>query len=489
MNARSLSLLPLLQRPALRTGMFATLLFAACMGAACSAPLPDSDGAAEAPADDPVTEASITSAPGDRIAVATNAGPQAPPVEPVDLVTAPDSERVDLGAPTFSDPTNVTNPLFPITDLHSAILMGKIDGLSFRAETTLLAETKTIEWDGRQVETLVSQYVAYLDGRIHEVALDWYAQADDGSVWYFGEDVFNYEDGVVADTEGTWLAGKDGPAAMIMPGQPRVGDVYRPENIPGFVFEEVTIKTIDHTVRGPRGQVDNAIIVEELHMDGSFEDKVFAPGYGEFLTGTGGDLEALALGVPTDAATGPAPKALETLLSGSRAIFAAAAAGDWAAATSALDTMVPAHQSIRMDDLPPMLDAQLAAAMVTLTAAVNAKQGDEARQAATGAERASLDLQLQYVLPAAVDLDRFRVEVRQLRIDVDHDDVALVRGDVATLETLRDRFVNALSTSNAENLSGALDDLRAAADDGDLLAVSESVVALQDSAAEMSLAR
>ncbi|MDT5245463.1 MAG: hypothetical protein QOD36_2839, partial [Mycobacterium sp.] len=63
------------------------------------------------------------------------------------------------------------------------------------------------------VDTAVIQYVAYLDGRIHEVAIDWYAQADDGSVWYFGEDVFNYEDGKVADTNGTWVAGDTTPAA------------------------------------------------------------------------------------------------------------------------------------------------------------------------------------------------------------------------------------------------------------------------------------
>ena len=46
---------------------------------------------------------------------------------------------------------------------------------------------------------MVSQFVAYGDGRVLEVARDYYAQADDGSVWYFGEDVDNYEDGVVVD--------------------------------------------------------------------------------------------------------------------------------------------------------------------------------------------------------------------------------------------------------------------------------------------------
>ena len=223
------------------------------------------------------------------------------------LPVAPESERVDIAAPTFSNPTEVTNPLFPITELHSAILNGRVEGKPFHTETTLLPETRMIEWaPGQTVETLVSQYSAFLDGRIEEVALDYYAQADDGSVWYFGEDVFNYnEDGVIADTDGTWLAGKEGPPAMIMPADPRVGDVHRPENIPGLVFEEVAVKTIDKTVDGPQGPTEGALVGRELHDDGTYSDKVFAPGYGEFYSAHAGDVEALALAVPTDALAGP----------------------------------------------------------------------------------------------------------------------------------------------------------------------------------------
>ena len=83
---------------------------------------------------------------------------------------------------------------------------------------------------GHQVETLVSQYVAFLDGKIQEVALDYYAQGDDGSVWYFGEDVLDYnEDGLIAFTTDSWLTGQDGPPAMIMPGHPKVGEAFRTE--------------------------------------------------------------------------------------------------------------------------------------------------------------------------------------------------------------------------------------------------------------------
>lgn len=78
----------------------------------------------------------------------------------------------------------------------------------------------------------------------------------------------------------------------------------RPENIPGLVFEEVTVKSVGVTVDGPLGPIQGAILVDELHMDGGHEDKTFAPDYGEFYTAAEGDVEALALAIPTDAASG-----------------------------------------------------------------------------------------------------------------------------------------------------------------------------------------
>jgi hypothetical protein len=124
------------------------------------------------------------------------------------LTVAPAGKRVDTAMPTFSNPTEVTNALFPIGRQHSVVQLGRVDGKAFRTEVTLLPDTRVMEWEGRRIETLVSQYAAFLDGRIFEVAYDYYAQADDGSVWYFGEDVFNFKNGVIADTHGTWITGR-----------------------------------------------------------------------------------------------------------------------------------------------------------------------------------------------------------------------------------------------------------------------------------------
>jgi hypothetical protein len=211
--------------------------------------------------------------------------PQATPAELAaaglaKVPVAPDAKRVDLEVPKFSDPSKITNPLFPISELRSAVLAGHVEGKPFHTETTLLPGTRIIEWNGQKVETLVSQYTAFLGGRIEEVALDKYAQADDGSVWYFGEDVYDYRSGDIVNGEGTWIAGPEHPPAMIMPAHPQVGDVYRSENAPGLVFEEVAVRKVGVTVPGPTGRVSGAMIGSELHSDGTREDKTFAPRYG-----------------------------------------------------------------------------------------------------------------------------------------------------------------------------------------------------------------
>jgi hypothetical protein len=375
--------------------------------------------------------------------------------------------------PTFSDPTRVTNPLFPVSDQRSVLLLGRVDGEPFRTEVTLLPDTRIIEWQGQPVETLVSQYVAYLDGRIHEVAYDFYAQADDGSVWYFGEDVFNFLDGVIVDTHGTWIAGKDGPAAMIMPAHPRVGDVYRPENIPGFVFEEVTVRSVDETLDGPLGPVAGGLLVEELHMDGGTESKSFAPGYGEFYTAGGGDVEALALAVPTDGASGPVPAELERLLTGALSIHEAATSGRWSAAASTAGQTAAAWDAYRTIGVPVMIEPRVSRSLGELAAAVDRRDETAARQASIDVARWALDLELRYRDPLEIDLARFDLWAAQLVLDAGSGDAATVNGDLFALDYVRDRILHALDGDALTSMNLLLEELRVAVDDSDLPAAAD----------------
>jgi hypothetical protein len=389
------------------------------------------------------------------------------------LPIAPDSDRVDLAAPVFSHPTQITNRLHPTSSVKQVIMGGNVEGKPFRTEVTLLPGSKAIQFNGNTVDTAVIQYVAYSDGRIHEVAIDWYAQADDGSVWYLGEDVSNFEDGTVADTKGTWMANDQTPAAMIMPAKPATGDVYRPENLPEVVFEQVRVEKIDQTIPGPSGEISGAIEVMELHMDGTSEGKVFAPGYGEFSTGTpGGDLEAVSLAVPTDSRKGPAPAEFGALSVATAGVFDAVAAADAERAKVAGATFGQVWETVLANGIPPQLKSQMTADIEALNSSLAEGDWRAAESAALRISQNEQDLRLLYHPVIDVDLDRLGLWARQLPVDVKADDSGLVLADVAALDRVWERTRHGVDP--AAPVDAALQDLRKAADAEDLAAVDRA---------------
>ena len=350
--------------------------------------------------------------------------------------------RVDLEKPMFADPTSITNPLFPKDAVSQVIQLGAEGKDRLRFEVTQLPDTKFVRWDGQRIETRVTHFVAYMNGRILEVAVDFYAQADDGSVWYFGENVDNYENGVIVDHEGTWLAGRDGPPGMIMPADPQVGDVYRPENIPGLVFEEVTVQRTGVTVNGPRGPVPGAVFVQERLMDGSTEDKIYAPGYGEFKAevASAAELYKVAIAVPIDALGGSVPQDLAALDQGASQVFEVAPSKRWNQLSVKFEKMITAWTTYRTNDVPKLLDAQMTHALNVLDAALGWRDVGDVRQAAIQVGHAALDLQLQYRGSDDVDRDRLELWRDQLVVDRAAGDSDAVTGDLATLKTIHDRI-------------------------------------------------
>ena len=406
-----------------------------------------------------------------------------------DLPLAPNSARRDLVAAPFNDPTAVDNPLFPISDLHSAILNGHVDGKVFHTETTLLPFTKIIEWTpGQCVRVLVSQYMAFLDGNLQETAIDLYAQADDGSVWYLGEDVNDYSaNGFIVTTEGTWQAGIDGPFAMIMPSDPQVGDAHRAENIPGNSFEEVHISKIDQTFDGPSGPVSGGIVATEIHQDAAPSDKLFAPGYGEFRSTDGPDVEAMALASPTDSLPGGVPAELTTMSNGADRIFASrlATAPQWRHARTIAQNMLDAWVTFSAGDVPPRLVKPTRVALEGLVMKIASRDRLATRSASIDAAYASNDLQLRYRPVTDIDSMRFELWVRRALVDATADSRGGVRSDVVTLEWIRDRIAHTLEPIPRTQIDALVGELGTAVVDSDLAAAADAARALREVVADL----
>lgn len=385
--------------------------------------------------------------------------------------------------PSFSNPTAITNPLFPVSGLTQIVQMGSAGGEHVRFETTLLPGTRTVEWEGRSLATVVTQLVAYRDGRVVELARDFHAQADDGAVWHFGEESTNYEDGVLVDHEGSWLAGRDGSPAIVMPGRPRVGATFRSQASPGQ-GDEVTVQATDQVVGGPRGPVPGAMVVQERLDDGTLEDKTFAAGYGELHTRVPAEDESysVAVAVPTDAVPSPVPEALVTISSEAQRIeqrwdgSATRTSREWAAMLASAQRMTQAWARHGPSAGNGALAAQMGERLADLVAAISARRPARVHRAASGVAHASLDLQLRHRPPDEVDRDRLRLWARQVLVDAAAGELGALDGDLVVLDAIWARAAS--GAVDRTEVDAALAGLRAAVTARDLTRTATSARAL-----------
>jgi hypothetical protein len=194
--------------------------------------------------------------------------------------------------PAFSDPLTIDNELFPFTPGGVKVYVGRSDGAPIAVVDLYLESTRVFDLDGMPVECAILQETEFEDGTIAEISLNYFAQADDGGVYYFGEVVDNYEDGVVTDHEGSWLVGgpvgNDPPEtgtaevpALFMPADPQVGDTWKPEDLFPQVDETVELIDDEAKVKVPAGKYEGAIKVKETsQLDDNFEHKWYVPGLG-----------------------------------------------------------------------------------------------------------------------------------------------------------------------------------------------------------------
>jgi len=203
---------------------------------------------------------------------------------------------VPTGTPTFTNPLNITNTYMPFQPGGVKVFKGHDRGTRLVVVDLYLTETRTFDWNGTTVECRVLRELAFEDGEIVEISDNYFAQADDGTMYYFGEVVANYEDGVIVDNDGSWLVGgptlpsdppttgNDDNPTVFMPANPEVGDVFKPEDLPGVVDETAEVLRVDVKVKVPAGRYQDAIKIKETSaLSPGTTHKWYAPGVGVVL--------------------------------------------------------------------------------------------------------------------------------------------------------------------------------------------------------------
>jgi hypothetical protein len=186
-------------------------------------------------------------------------------------------------APTFSDPRTIDNRYLPLTAKRRCAMRGEADdGTKERSVRTVLGETRRFHIGGRPVDAAVIRDNAYEGGKLVESTLDYFAQADDGTVYYLGEAVRNIRRGKLVNRKGSWLYGRDTDVpGVAMPGNPKLGDQWRFEDAPGITIESNRVEETGLRAKANGKLYTDVIRVSEfIQPEGETEYKLYAPGVG-----------------------------------------------------------------------------------------------------------------------------------------------------------------------------------------------------------------
>jgi len=188
----------------------------------------------------------------------------------------------DPGSTAFS--LEIDNPFFPLRVGQRTVLEGEESGQRLLVRVTVMDETETVAG----VETRIIEEYEAKDGQVVEISRNYFAQAEDGTVCYFGEEVDIYgADGAVASHVGAWRAGEDGnQPGIFMPPSPEVGQAFQQEIAPGIAEDQAKVIALGGSTQVPAGTfTDTATLLDRDPLDGSQGTKVYAEGIGLIVDG------------------------------------------------------------------------------------------------------------------------------------------------------------------------------------------------------------
>lgn len=197
-------------------------------------------------------------------------------------------ESFELLDGAVCDPANgvftreVDHDYFPLEVGDEWVLEGVEEGVRVRVEVTVLERVELVAG----VPTRILRSREFEDDELVEISENYFVQAEDGTVCYWGEAVENYEDGELVDDEGSWRADDPGSAGgILMPGDVRPRVRFFQERAPGVAEDMSAILDVELEVQLPIGELEEVVWARDWNpLEGQSsadgDDKWFAPGFG-----------------------------------------------------------------------------------------------------------------------------------------------------------------------------------------------------------------
>ncbi len=209
--------------------------------------------------------------------------PEGKVLESKEKTAAEESVRAE-GAKKWTDSFGQENCTFSSTGRNRFFILEPgyqlvLQSAKEKVAITVLNETKKVG----DVETRIVEEREEENGKLKEVSRNFFAICKEhGDVFYFGEEVDDYQDGKIVGHSGAWRADeKNSKAGIMMPGTPLLGARHYQEIAPN-AMDRAEIISDDVSMKTPAGKFENCLKVEETTALDPAEKsyKTYAPGIG-----------------------------------------------------------------------------------------------------------------------------------------------------------------------------------------------------------------
>lgn len=195
----------------------------------------------------------------------------------------------DFDPSNFTHPTDVNNKFFPLKPGTQFVFDGFTQEANRSVPHKIVYTITDLTKQVAGIRTVVVWILDYNDGNLVEAEIAFYAQDDDGNVWYLGEYPEVYENGQLVETP-AWIPGFKGARAGIVmrsepqPGAPSYSQGWGPAV--GWADRGQVVDAGQQTCV-PEACYDDTLVTEEFSQSepDAFQVKYYAPQVGNIKVG------------------------------------------------------------------------------------------------------------------------------------------------------------------------------------------------------------
>jgi hypothetical protein len=197
----------------------------------------------------------------------------------------------------FSVPTLVDNRMFPLVPGTEFSYTGRISEGGHSTPHTVVFTVSSLTKVIHGVNTVIAWDRDFLEGKLQEQELAFFAQDDRGNVWNFGEYPEEYSRGKFTGAPSTWIRGTgDAYGGIHMLSRPVDGATYREGLVPSIEFDDISkVSLTGQTTCMRSGCFRNLLVVDETSPNdpvSGHQIKYYSPGVGLIRVGArGGDSQ------------------------------------------------------------------------------------------------------------------------------------------------------------------------------------------------------